>query len=83
MRSSPGYVEDVVLDAEDDVVVVVDEVLVVVGGGGPVDTAMSTELPGDTVAPVPGFEDTTRPAWNWVDVTEVTLPRLSPALPRA
>ena len=42
-------------------VVEVEDVVVVVGGG-PDDTAMSTELPGVTEAPVPGFDDTTRPA---------------------
>ena len=49
-----------------DVVVVELEVVVVVGGG-PEDTAMSTNVPGGTLAPVPGFEDTTMPGANWVD----------------
>ena len=46
------------------VVVVVELVVVVVVGGGPEETAMSTEVPGGTLAPVPGFDDTTKPGWN-------------------
>ncbi len=68
----------------DDVVVVeLELVVVVVGGGGPDDTAMLTWLPGVTDAPVPGFDDTTTPAGYCADETDVTVPRLSPALPRA
>ena len=73
----------VVVEVDDVVEVGVELVVVVVGAGGPVDTAMLTVLPGGTVVPVPGFDDTTRPAGYCADETEVTLPRLSPALPRA
>jgi len=73
----------VVVDEDGTAVVVVVDVelvVVVVVGGGPEETAMSTVLPGDTLAPVPGFDDTTKPGWNWVDGTEVTFPTASPAL---
>ena len=66
-------------------VVVVDvEVVVVVVGGGPVDTAMSTALPGGTLAPVPGLDDTTTgPARYCVDDTERDVPHArGPALAR-
>ena len=65
----------------DDVVVVDDDVVVVVGGG-PEDTAMSTGVPGATLAPVPGFEDTTMPGAYWDEATEVTFPGTRPALAR-
>ena len=61
------------------VVVVVDVEVVVVVAGGPDDTAMSTELPGVTLAPVPGLDDTTMPGAYWLDATEVTFPTTSPA----
>ena len=44
-----------------------DEDVVVVVGGGPWETWMSTGLPGVTLAPVPGFDDTTMPGPYWVE----------------
>ncbi len=64
------------------VVVLVVEVVVVVVvvGGGPVDTTMSTELPGFTDVPAGGLEEITSPALLGDDAW-LMLPRLRPAWP--
>jgi hypothetical protein len=49
------------------VVVVVVDVVVVVVGGGPLDTVMSTELPGLTETPAEGFDAMTTPAPYWLE----------------
>ena len=71
-------VEDVVgVDVGGGTVVVV----VVVVGGAPVETAMSTELPGGTLVPATGLDETTIPGPYCVDETEVMVPTVNWALP--
>ncbi len=61
-------------------VVVVVDVDVVVVGGGPLETVMSTELPGLTEAPADGLEEITMPA-GWLELAGRMFPRLRPSWP--
>jgi hypothetical protein len=72
LRRWPVVVE-VVDELGDVVVVVVGGVVVVVVGGGPLDTTMSTELPGRTWAPALGVEAMICPAGAF-DVWLVMFP---------
>jgi hypothetical protein len=67
----------VVVEVEVELVVVVVVVVVV---GGPEDTTISTALPGGTVVPAGGFDETTSFAGN-DDVTYVCVPTLRPTCP--
>ncbi len=69
---------DVVVELDGVVVVVGGTVEVVVVGGGPVETTMSTELPGLTEDPAEGLWEMTCPGAKLLDAAELMLPTLSP-----